>query len=176
MNWKQWSRKARALLWIITLVGVIAAIPLGIMRVQMERSANTVEYVFDYRDLQEVANYQSDVQAFLDEKLRALKEAGVQTMSLYESSLRDLVLAGRLYYFTEREIANLQGELVDRSKNYTYVIFKDQQTAEQIAPIIKREFTRQGVELADWTYEDKPALIIKEISSSAVLKTFDFDL
>lgn len=175
MNWKQWSRKARALLWIITLVGVIAAIPLGIMRVQMERSANTVEYVFDYRDLQEVANYQSDVQAFLDEKLRALKEAGVQTMSLYESSLRDLVLAGRLYYFTEREIANLQGELVDRSKNYTYVIFKDQQTAEQIAPIIKREFTRQGVELADWTYEDKPALIIKEISSSAVLKTFDFD-
>lgn len=175
MNWKQWSRKARALLWIITLVGVIAAIPLGIMRVQMERSANTVEYVFDYRDLQEVANYQSDVQAFLDEKLRTLKEAGVQTMSLYESSLRDLVLAGHLNYFTEREIANLQGELVDRSKNYTYVIFKDQQTAEQIAPIIKREFTRQGVELADWTYEDKPALIIKEISSSAVLKTFDFD-
>jgi len=175
VNWKQWSRKARALLWIITLVGVIAAIPLGIMRVQMERSANTVEYVFDYRDLQEVANYQSDVQAFLDEKLRTLKEAGVQTMSLYESSLRDLVLAGHLNYFTEREIANLQGELVDRSKNYTYVIFKDQQTAEQIAPIIKREFTRQGVELADWTYEDKPALIIKEISSSAVLKTFDFD-
>jgi hypothetical protein len=175
VDWKQWNRKARALLWIITLVGVIAAIPLGIMRVKMENSANTVEYVFDYRDLEDVANYQSDVASFLDEKLLALKEAGVQSMSLYESSLRDLMQAGRLLYYSEKDMASMQGKLLDTTKNYTYVIFNSEQDAEMIAPIIQREFARQGVELNDWTYEDKPALIIKEAVNSAILKTLDFD-
>lgn len=175
MHWKQWSRKARALLWIITLIGVVAALPLGVLRVQMESSADTVEYVFDYRDLEEVANYQSDVAKFLDEKLLALKEAGVQTMSLYESSLKDLMQSGRLVYYSEKDMASLQGQLLDTAKNYTYIVFNGEQEAEMITPIIKQEFVRQGVELSDWTYEGKPGLIIKEAVNAAVLKTLDFD-
>lgn len=175
MHWRQWNKKARMLLWIITLAGVIAAIPLGVLRVSMESSADTVEYVFDYRDLEEVANYQSDVASFLDEKLLALKAAGVQTMSLYESSLKDLMQSGRLVYYSEKDMASLQGTLLDTTKNHTYVIFAGEQEAEKIAPIIKHEYARQGVNVNDWTYEDKPALIIEESINAANLKTLDFD-
>lgn len=175
MRWKQWNKKARTLLWIITLIGVIVAIPLAILRVDMESSADTVEYVFDYRDLEEIANYQSNVSQFIDEKLLALKDAGVKTMSLYESSLRDLMQSGRLVYYSEKEMASLQGKVLDTNVNHSYIVFNGEHEAEMIAPIIEREYERQGVNVTSWTYEDKPALIIEEAINAATLKTLDFD-
>lgn len=175
MRWKQWNKKARTLLWIITLIGVIAAIPLAILRMDMENSADTVEYVFDYRDLEEIANYQSNVSQFIDEKLLALKDAGVKTMSLYESSLRDLMQSGRLVYYSEKEMAALQSKVLDTNVNLTYVVFNGEHEAEMITPIIEREYERQGVNVTDWTYDSKPGLIIEEAINAATLKTLDFD-
>ena len=175
MRWKQWNKKARTLLWIITLIGVLAALPLAFLRVEMEQSADTVEYVFDYRDLEEIANYQSNVSQFIDEKLLALKDAGVQSMSLYESSLRDLMQSGRLVYYSEKEMASLQSKVLDTNVNHTYVVFTGEHEAEMIKPIIEREYERQGVNVTDWTYEGKPALIIEEAVNAATLKTLDFD-
>lgn len=175
MRWKQWNKKARTLLWIITLIGVLAALPLAFLRVEMEQSADTVEYVFDYRDLEEIANYQSNVSQFIDEKLLALKDAGVQSMSLYESSLRDLMQSGRLVYYSEKEMASLLSKVLDTNVNHTYVVFTGEHEAEMIKPIIEREYERQGVNVTDWTYEGKPALIIEEAVNAATLKTLDFD-
>jgi len=175
VRWKQWNKKARTLLWIITLIGVIAAIPLAILRVNMESSADTVEYVFDYRDLEEIANYQVNVAQFIDEKLLALKDAGVKTMSLYESSIRDLMQSGRLVYYSEKEMASLQSKVLDTNVNHTYVVFNGEHEAEMISPIIEREYERQGVNVTDWTYEGRPGLIIDEAINAATLKTLDFD-
>ena len=175
MRWKQWNKKARTLLWIITLIGVLAALPLAFLRVEMEQSADTVEYVFDYRDLEEIANYQSNVSQFIDEKLLALKDAGVQSMSLYESSLRDLMQSGRLVYYSEKEMASLLSKVLDTNVNHTYVVFTGEHEAEMIKPIIENEYERQGVNVTDWTYEGKPALIIEEAVNAATLKTLDFD-
>lgn len=175
MRWKQLNKKARAILWIITLIGVIAAMPLAVLRVNMESSADTVEYVFDYRDLEEIANYQSDVASFIDEKLLALRDAGVKSMSLYESSLRDLMQSGRLVYYNEKEMATLQGNVLDTNVNHTYVVFPGQHEADLIAPIIEQEFERQGVNVVEWSYEDKPGVIIEEAINAATLKTLDFD-
>lgn len=169
------EQKARTLLWIITLIGVIAAIPLAILRVNMESSADTVEYVFDYRDLEEIANYQVNVAQFIDEKLLALKDAGVKTMSLYESSIRDLMQSGRLVYYSEKEMASLQSKVLDTNVNHTYVVFNGEHEAEMISPIIEREYERQGVNVTDWTYEGRPGLIIDEAINAATLKTLDFD-
>lgn len=141
----------------------------------MEQSADTVEYVFDYRDLEEIANYQSNVSQFIDEKLLALKDAGVQSMSLYESSLRDLMQSGRLVYYSEKEMASLLSKVLDTNVNHTYVVFTGEHEAEMIKPIIEREYERQGVNVTDWTYEGKPALIIEEAVNAATLKTLDFD-
>nr|WP_285855794.1 DUF5693 family protein [Paenibacillus camelliae] len=163
------------MLWIITLIGVLAALPLAFLRVEMEQSADTVEYVFDYRDLEEIANYQSNVSQFIDEKLLALKDAGVQSMSLYESSLRDLMQSGRLVYYSEKEMASLLSKVLDTNVNHTYVVFTGEHEAEMIKPIIEREYERQGVNVTDWTYEGKPALIIEEAVNAATLKTLDFD-
>jgi len=175
VRWKQWNKKARTLLWIITLIGVLAALPLAFLRVEMEQSADTVEYVFDYRDLEEIANYQSNVSQFIDEKLLALKDAGVQSMSLYESSLRDLMQSGRLVYYSEKEMASLLSKVLDTNVNHTYVVFTGEHEAEMIKPIIENEYERQGVNVTDWTYEGKPALIIEEAVNAATLKTLDFD-
>ena len=173
--WQRWSRQAKICLWVITLIGVIAAIPLSFLRVEMENSANTVEYVFDYRDLEEIANYQLDFTQYMDEQLTNLKAAGVQSMSLYESSLKDLMQSGRLVYYSEKEMAALQGEILNTNVNHTYVLFSSEQAAIEISPIIEREFERQGVNVTEYEYKGRSGLIINEAVNAATLKTLDFD-
>jgi hypothetical protein len=51
-----WNRAARRLLLVLTALGVLAALPLGFVRHQMEQKSKTVEFVFDYRDLLLVAS------------------------------------------------------------------------------------------------------------------------
>src|SRR5690606_4062028 len=116
-----------------------------------------------------------NVSQFIDQKLLALKDAGVQSMSLYESSLRDLMQSGRLVYYSEKEMASLLSKVLDTNVNHTYVVFTGEHEAEMIKPIIEREYERQGVNVTDWTYEGKPALIIEEAVNAATLKTLDFD-
>lgn len=173
--WQKWNKKAKLFLWVITLLGVIAALPLGYLRVEMESSADTVEYVFDYRDLEEIASYQNNFTTYVDEQLQALKDAGVQSMSLYESSLRDLMQSGRLVYYSEKEMASMKGEILDTNVNHTYVLFSTTEAAEKISPIIEREFERQGVDVSPYVYGDKQGLVIDEAVNAATLKTLDFD-
>lgn len=173
--WQRFNRQAKLCLWVITLIGVIAAIPLSFLRVEMERSSDTVEYVFDYRDLEEIANYQLDFTKYMDEQLASLKAAGVNSMSLYESSLKDLMQSGRLVYYSEKEMATLQGEVLDTNVNHTYVLFNSEQAATEITPIIEREFERQGVNVTEYEYKGKSGLIIDEAVNAATLKTLDFD-
>lgn len=44
-RWRQWNRKAKLLVWIIAIIGVIAALPLGMNRMDMEASSKSVEYI-----------------------------------------------------------------------------------------------------------------------------------
>lgn len=98
LRWQQWNRRARFVLWVVALIGVAAALPLGAVRMDMEKSSKHVEYVFDYRDITDVADRQPRPQIFLAEKIAMLKEAGITTMAVYESSLKDLQLSGRLTF------------------------------------------------------------------------------
>lgn len=173
--WQRWNRQAKIGLWIITLIGVVAAIPLGFLRVERENSANTVEYVFDYRHLEEVASYQINFTQYMDEHLEILKNAGVQSMSLYESSLKDLMQSGRLVFYSEKEMASMRGEVLNTNVNHTYVIFSSEHAATEISPIIEREFERQGVNVSSFSYKNMPGLVIDEAVNAAILKTLDFD-
>lgn len=56
---QKWNRKARKWLWLLTIVGVLAAMPIGYLRVQMEDTSNEVEFIFNYKDLLQISAYQA---------------------------------------------------------------------------------------------------------------------
>ncbi|RJX36924.1 hypothetical protein D3P09_25800 [Paenibacillus pinisoli] len=175
MRWQRWNRKAKLWLWVITLIGVVAAMPLGISRMAMENSANTVEYVFDHRDIVEVAELRPNPKQFLNEKVDLLKESGITTMSVYESSLKELMQAGRLMYYNEKDAALLQGKLPNERVNYTYVLFNGPEEEEKIGPLIRDAYGRMQVPVRNWSFDGRNGLIIEESLTAALLKTFDFD-
>lgn len=174
-RWQLWNRKAKTWLWCLVLLGVVAALPLGAMRMTMEASADTVEIVFDYRDIVEVAELQPNPQQFLDERLQAMKEAGVTTLAVYESSLRELQQAGRLVFYSEKEAALLKGVLPDERRNYTYILFNSAQDEQAVGPIVREAFDQRGVPYSDWSFGGRNGIVVEEPVQSAQLKTLDFD-
>ncbi|MGV2686797.1 hypothetical protein GNF82_21250, partial [Clostridium perfringens] len=106
-NWKRWNTAARKWLWILVVLGVAAALPVGYDRLQTESTSKKVELVFDYRDLLDVAVYQSKPQDFVSEQLDRLKDAGVISMALYESTLDELVKSRRISVYDGQQGADL---------------------------------------------------------------------
>ena len=175
LRWQQWNRRARFVLWVIALIGVAAAMPLGAVRMDMEKSSKQVEYVFDYRDIIEVAEKQARPQAFLTEKLAMLKESGITTMAVYESSLKELSLSGRLTYYSSRDAALLQGKFEPVGQNFTYILFNGPKEAEMIAPIVREAFDRTEAAYRDWSYGGRSGLVVEMPIAEAIMKTMDFD-
>lgn len=174
-KWQRWNRRAKLWLWAITLVGVIAALPLGLDRMAMERTANTIEFVFDYQDLLLVAEQQAQPDKFLDEQLELLKQAGVQTMAVYESSLRELQQAGRLVYYNERDAALLQGLLPDERVNYSYILFTGPEEEQKVGPVVREALDRHGVPYSDWSFGGRNGYRVEQPLAVLHLKTLDFD-
>lgn len=175
IRWQRWNRQAKLWLWVVTLIGVVAALPLGASRMAMEGSSDTVEYVFDYRDIVEVADTQPRPQQFVEDKLVLLKDAGITTLAVYESSLKELAQAGRLAYFDEQEAAVLQGKTDLEDTNFTYVLFKGPEEEEAIGPIVREVYDGLGIAYRDWSFEGRNGLVIEESLEAALLRTLDFD-
>lgn len=174
-GWKKWNRRARLFLWVIALVGVAAALPIGAVRMEMEDSSKKVEYIFDYRDIVEVAELQPRPQAFVAEQLVKMKEAGLTTMAVYESSLRELQQSGRITYYNSKDAALLQGKLEPVGQNFTYILFTGKKEEEMVGPIIRSAFDRVGAKYSDWTFEGRKGMVVELSVSDAVLKTMDPD-
>ncbi|MFX3634068.1 MAG: DUF5693 family protein [Candidatus Pristimantibacillus sp.] len=174
-KWQLLNRKAKLWLWVITLIGVIAALPLGVNRMTMESSSNQVEYVFDYRDLVEIAEIQAKPQAFIAEQLKNMKYVGITTMAVYESSLRELSQAGRLTYYNSKDVALLQSQLEPKGQNFTYVLFTGERETKEIGPIVRAAFDRVGAVYSDWTFGGREGLVIELPLQDALLKPISFD-
>ncbi|WP_337103565.1 DUF5693 family protein [Paenibacillus sp. YIM B09110] len=175
LRWQQWNRHAKIWLWVITLIGVAAAMPLGLVRMDMEKTSKNIEYVFDYRDIIEVSELQSKPREFMKEKLELLKDSGITTMAVYESSLKELVQSGRLMYFSARDAALLQGKFEATGQNYTYVLFNGKEEEEKIGPIVREAFDRAEAVYREWSYEGRNGLVIEMPVGEAVMKVMDFD-
>ncbi|WP_138753718.1 DUF5693 family protein [Paenibacillus sinopodophylli] len=175
LRWQQWNRRARFVLWIIALLGVAAAMPLGAVRMEMEKSSKQVEYVFDYRDIIEVAERQARPQAFLQEKLAMLKEAGITTMAVYESSLKELQLSGRLTFYSSRDAALLQSKFEQAGQNFTYILFNGPKEEEMIGPIVREALDRSEAVYSDWSYGGRNGIVVEIPIAEAIMKTMDFD-
>lgn len=172
---KRWNEAARKWLWVLVILGIVAALPVAYDRLQTESTSKNVEFVFDYRDLVDISAYQAHPQDYIDEQLDRLKAAGVGSMALYESTLDELVKSRRITVYDSQQAADLTGEAVSPNENYTYVAFNNEDSVTHIKPLIEDTFTRLGIPVRAWTYEKKEGLILETSKSDAVLKPMSPD-
>ncbi|MEF2968048.1 DUF5693 family protein [Paenibacillus sp. M1] len=174
-SWQRWNDASRKWLWILVVVGIVASIPVIVQRVQTESSANKVEIVFNYRGLLDVASYQADPAAYMDEQLDRLKEAGVSTMAMFESTLDELSKARRIMVFNALDAAKMTQTVVSPESNYTYLVFTSPENEQQLRPMIEETFRNLDVSVTDWEYMNYPGLIIGMGMDEAVMKPMQLD-
>ncbi|SME94606.1 DUF5693 family protein [Paenibacillus barengoltzii] len=174
-SWQRWNNASRKLLWVLVIVGILASVPVIAQRVQTESSANKVEFVFNYRGLLDIASYKANPQAYMDEQLDRLKEAGVGTMAMFESTLDELVKARRIMVFSSLEVAKLNSTVVTNSGNYTYLAFTSAENEAQLKPMIEAAFRKLDVPVASWQYQDHGGLAIGMGMEEAMMKPMPLD-
>ncbi|MEK4061180.1 MULTISPECIES: DUF5693 family protein [Paenibacillus] len=174
-KWQRWNIASRKWLWIIVIIGVLAALPVVYDRLQTEKSSKTVEFVFDYRDLVEVASYRSNPKDYISDQLDRLKDAGVQSMAIYESTLEDYRKARRLMLWGAADIANLTDTVIPENENYTYVLFTSADNSDALSAMIREAFSGLDIGTEDWSFRGQQGLIIKTPIEDATMKPLQPD-
>lgn len=153
-----WNARLAKWLWWVVLLGVVAALPVMYARVQTETSADKVAIVMDYRDLLQVGNTQANPQAFVQEQLKLLKDAGVNGMAVFESTLEELSWAGEVNVYNATQAALLEGKVSPPEDNGTYVIFNRPENEPVLRPIIEWAFRHHRAEVTSWSVKDHTGL------------------
>jgi len=167
---ERWNRRLPRLLWIVVLAGMLGSLPLIAARVQTERSADAVTFAFDYRDLLQIASTQDDPEGFVQQQLPLLKQAGVNAMIVFESTLEELAWAGSLAVYDARQAALLEGRVEDPSDNGTYVLFHKPEEEPVLGPIIEKAFGLLGVAVEPWSVNGRSGLRIGMGRDDALLR------
>ena len=173
--YERWSRRAKLALVTMTLAGLLASLPFAFVRQGTETSADTVEFVFDYRDLLEVSSYRSKPADYMLDRLLELKRAGVHSMAVYESSLRELELSGRVQTLSSAEAALLTEFRLSANEKSTYVLFLGGTSEDIIRPMVVDAFERLGVEAVPWSYGDLQGIELAMPKDEALLQALDPD-
>ncbi|MCL6601893.1 MAG: DUF5693 family protein [Paenibacillus sp.] len=174
-KWKRWNTSSRKWLWIMVLIGLVAALTVAYDRLQTERSSKTVEIVFDYRDLVDAASYRANPQDYIAQQLDRLKSAGVQSMAVSESTLEDLRKSRRVMLWGSTDAATLTEGVVQENANYTYVLFTNGDNYKALAPIIKQTFSDLEISVRDWSFRGQQGLILETPIEDATLKPMQPD-
>jgi hypothetical protein len=156
-KWNGWISKS---LWILIVIGLVASAPLIAGRVEMERSSNQVEFIFDYRDLMEVSTFKAEPSLFIQEQLLLMKEAGITGLAIYESTLPELEMSSSIKLFSAEDAVLLNGDEDLQKSNHTYLLFSDEQTASVLEPVIREGFSLYDIEVKPWSYNGEQGLAI----------------
>ncbi|WP_145939537.1 DUF5693 family protein [Paenibacillus glacialis] len=174
-NWKKWSISSRKWLWILVIVGIVAAMPVAYDRFKTETSANQVEFVFDYRDLVDIASYEAHPVDYINEQLDKLKEAGVGSMAMFESTLDEFQKSRRIMLYNSKDIANKMNQSIPVNENFTYILFTNEENARAITPVIEETYNRLEIAVKPWTFENRKGLIIETPIENAMMKPMRSD-
>lgn len=162
-------------LWWIVIGCMLASLPIAADRYRTEQSSKRVEFVFDYRDLLEIADYKTNPRQFVEEQLKEMKKAGIRSLAVYESTLSELKLSRRIELFSSHEATALTQTPISPSENYAYVLFSDQQSQPVVQEMIEKTFAEWKVKTQPWTYKNQPGLIIEMPLEEASLKPLGVD-
>lgn len=111
----------------------------------------------------------------MKEQLDLMKAAGITSMSVYESTLDELSLGGRLNVLSSKEAALLNGAVPDPNANDTYVVFADEAAARMLKPVIVSGFAMYGAEVRSWSLHGQQGLVIPMPLEEAAMKPLDPD-
>ncbi|PQP84561.1 hypothetical protein C0Q44_08395 [Paenibacillus sp. PCH8] len=174
-KWLFWNNASRKWLWLVVIIGLVASIPVISDRVQTESSAKKVELVFNYRGLLDISAYQAHPQDFMNEQLTRLKDAGVTTMAVFESTLDELRKTRRLMVYSGQDLANLTKDVIPANANYTYVLFTTEENAQAYTPIIEQTFADRQIPVVPWEYEGRSGLILQTPPENANMQPMQPD-
>jgi hypothetical protein len=170
----QWYRRANhfwpKLLWWIVIGSLLMTLPIAADRFRTEHTSKRVEFVFDYRDLLEISDTKQNPRGYVEEQLKRMKQAGIQSMAVYESTLNELRLARRIELYNSREATALTQTPAAAEENYAYILFTDKASQPVVQEMVETSFRRQGVKLRPWTYKNTPGLILELPLEDAVMK------
>nr|WP_237690579.1 DUF5693 family protein [Paenibacillus caui] len=162
-------------MWILVVIGLVASLPVIYERVQTESSAKQVQIVFSYRSLLDIASYQANPETFMSEQLDRLKNAGVNTIAVFESSLDELKKARRIMIYTSQDIANMNKTATSSQDNGTYIAFTSEDNASVYEPIIRETFSRFDIEVTPWSINGLPGLYLRTSPEDAGMKPLAMD-
>jgi hypothetical protein len=162
--------------WWLAILGMLASIPVAYERHQTEQgSGRKVEFVFDYRDLLEIADTQTDPRKFVTEQLQKLKQNGVHSLAVYESTLNEFRLSRRIEIFSSHEAMALTQTPISPNENFTYILFAEREAQQRLEPLILQTFGSLNAKTRPWSYKNQPGMIIEMAREEAMLKTMDPD-
>jgi hypothetical protein len=172
----QWNRKMMKPLWWLVIIGMLASLAVAYERWKTEQNtARKVEFVFDYRDLLEIADLQPDPRKFVLDQLGEMKKAGIRSMAIYESTLSELKLSRRIEVFSTHEAMALTQSPISPNENFTYILFAEKDAQQMLQPLIENAFASIGVRTRPWSFKNQPGMIIEMGMDEANLKTMDPD-
>lgn len=172
----QWNRLSLKWLWWLVILGVLASLPIAYNRYQTEEgTARKVEFVFDYRDLLEISNLQTDPRAFVTDQLKRLQKAGVHSMAVYESTLSELRLSRRIEVFSSHEAMALTQIPISPNENFTYILFAEKESQDKLQPLIMDTFASLNVKTRPWSFKNQAGMVIEMGQDEAMLQTMDPD-
>nr|WP_244163270.1 DUF5693 family protein [Paenibacillus pectinilyticus] len=154
---------------------MLCSLPLAYARHQTETSANQVEFVFDYRDLLDIADLQTNPQGYVNTELPKMKAAGISSMAVYESTLAEFKESRRIDMYNSRDAAALTQTFGNPNENFTYVLFADSQTQQKLEPLIKKTFADLKVDVKPWSFKNRNGLVIQMSMDDASMKVMDPD-
>lgn len=175
------NEKSIKWLWVLIILGVLAAIPITFERIQTERTARQVEFVFDYRDLLDIAEYKANPGQYIAEQLAQMKASGISSMSVYESTLDELQLSRHLSIYSSREVM-MMGQASSSAhvalplqENVTYILFSDKETAAVLSPLVSNGLALQGIATRPWSWQGQEGMVIELVPEDAMMKPLDPD-
>ena len=157
-------------LWWVVLLGIVASLPVVYARVQTETSADQVAIVMDYRDLLQVSSTQVDPRLFVQEQIGLLKDAGVNGMVVFESTLEELSWAGEVNVYNATQAALLEERVSPPEDNGTYVVFNHPENEATLRPIIEWAFRHHGAEVTNWSIKGHAGLRLSIGYDDALLR------
>lgn len=160
-------------LYGLIIIGLVATIPYIAKRASIEATSKQIEYIFDYRHLTEIANYQTHPSDYLDQQLNSLKMAGINSIAIYESTLKDLSLLGRVKYYSTEQLIRLHKINISASENFTYIVYSNDDVRDEMNVFLRNNFS--NVPIREWTLDGKPGLVIEMALEEAVMKPIGFD-
>lgn len=176
MNWyKTWNNPLKNVLWWLVIIGMLGSLPLAYTRHQTETSTKNVEFVFDYRDLLDISDVQTNPQSFVAQQLKNMKAAGIGSMAVYESTLGEFKESRHIELYNSRDAAALTQTFGDPNENFTYVLFKDSATQQKLEPLIQKTFADLNVGIKPWSFKNRNGLIIQMSMDDASIKGMDPD-